>query len=191
MAVCAVFVVVYGPDCGRGFITDDFGWIAHGRLDGLGSVGRILVTAQGFYRPLVSLSFGLDEQLFGLNATGFGWTNLALALACGGLVSTLGRQLGLAAGPAMVASTIWLFNFHGIGMSVLWVSGRTSLLLSLFSGGSDPTERRPSASSAASGCSWGSASRSSSRSARASTPCSPASASPWWRPPSLVTSPPN
>lgn len=132
MAICAVFVLVYGPDCGRGLITDDFAWIAHGRFDGADSVWRILMTAQGFYRPMVSYSFGLNEHVFGLNATGFGWTNLTLALACGGLLATLGRQLGLAAGPAMVAATIWLFNFHGIGMSVLWVSGRTSLLLSVF-----------------------------------------------------------
>ena len=34
---------------------------------------------------------------------------------------------------ALVAAGVWLFNFHAVNMAVLWLSGRTSLLVSLFS----------------------------------------------------------
>ena len=37
---------------------------------------------------------------------------------------------------ALVAAGVWLFNFHAVNMAVLWLSGRTALLVSLFSIGS-------------------------------------------------------
>jgi hypothetical protein len=33
----------------------------------------------------------------------------------------------------LFAVGVWLFNFHGISMALLWISGRTALLLALFS----------------------------------------------------------
>lgn len=125
-------MAIYGPACGHGFIADDFAWIRHGRLDGADSLVRIFATPQGFYRPLVSLSFGLDDALFADQPRGYGLTNLALVLGCGGLIVLLARRLGLGRTAAGTAALIWLFNFHGVNMSVLWLSGRTSLLLTLF-----------------------------------------------------------
>ena len=75
-------VLIYGPDCGLGFVKDDYGWIASSRLDGWGSLSRVLLDApMGFYRPIVSLSFGLSDLLFGLHPLPYGLTNLALAVA--------------------------------------------------------------------------------------------------------------
>jgi hypothetical protein len=132
--ICAValFAAVYGTVCGRGFISDDYAWIRHGRVDGLDDLAHIFGSSVGFYRPLVSLSFGLNYQLFGLSAFGYGLMNLALALACAVGVIALARELKLPARAAVTAAVLWLFNFHGINMSILWLSGRTSLLLTVF-----------------------------------------------------------
>ena len=35
-------------------------------------------------------------------------------------------------GCVIVAAAVWAFNFHGINMGVLWLSGRTSLLVTCF-----------------------------------------------------------
>src|SRR5215208_6016911 len=43
------------------------------------------------------------------------------------------RRRGLSAGAAVVAAAIWLFNFHAVNMALLWLSGRTALLVSLLS----------------------------------------------------------
>lgn len=128
-----MFLIAYAADVGRGFISDDFAWILHGRLGGGDDLRRIFTSSVGFFRPLVSLSFGLNYAALGLTPRGFGFTNLLLAVACAAGIVALARQLGLRVGAALVAAALWLFNFHGIGMALLWLSGRTSLLLTLFS----------------------------------------------------------
>jgi hypothetical protein len=132
-ACVGLFIVLYGNDCGRGFISDDFAWIQHGRLEGAESIYRIFSSAQGFYRPMVSLSFGLNYYLFGDDPRPYGLTNLAAAVVCALLVAALGRRIGLSASASTWAAVVWLFNFHGINMSILWISGRTSLFLTAFS----------------------------------------------------------
>ena len=96
-AVCiaAIFATLYGTACGRGFISDDYAWIRHGRFDDLSDVAHIFSSSVGFYRPLVSLSFGLNFHLFGLSPYGYGLTNLALALVCGIGVVALSREMRL------------------------------------------------------------------------------------------------
>lgn len=133
VCVAAIFATLYGTACGRGFISDDYAWIRHGRFDDLSDVAHIFSSSVGFYRPLVSLSFGLNFHLFGLSPYGYGLTNLALALVCGIGVVALSREMRLPPRSAATAAALWLFNFHGINMSVLWLSGRTSLLLTMFS----------------------------------------------------------
>jgi hypothetical protein len=130
--LAALFLVIYALDCGHGFIADDFAWIEHGRLDGASAMPRIVGTAQGFYRPLVSLSFGLNHAASGLAPLAYGWTNLLLALAIAAALRSCALGLGLGRGAATTAAAIWLFNWHGINASVLWLSGRTSLLLTLW-----------------------------------------------------------
>lgn len=133
LALFLIFSAVYLPDVGHGFVKDDFAWIHHGRIDSLASVPDVLQRAVGFYRPIVTLSFGLNELVFGRRSLGYGLTNFALAAASAGLLYALARRFGLTAWGALSVSGLWAFNFHGVNMAVLWLSGRTALLLTLFS----------------------------------------------------------
>jgi hypothetical protein len=54
-------------------------------------------------------------------------------VADAGLLFLLARRLSLSSSASLVAVATWLFNFHGINMALLWLSGRTALLLCLFS----------------------------------------------------------
>jgi hypothetical protein len=60
---------------------------------------------------------------------GYGATNFGLLLACAALLFLVSRRLGLPAPAGALATALWAFNFHGINMALLWVSGRTALLL--------------------------------------------------------------
>ena len=127
-ALVALFCVVYVPDVGHGFVKDDFQWISAAREP----LGAAFTEARDFYRPLVRLSFRVDYELFGLDSYPYGLTNLALAAVCALLVFALGQSFGLSSGASIVGAAVWAFNFHGINMGVLWVSGRTALLLTMF-----------------------------------------------------------
>lgn len=131
--LAGAFAAIYLPHVGHGFIKDDFAWLYHGRLDDVAALGDILLGSVGFYRPIVTLSFGLNEAVFGTWSYGYGLVNFALAAGCAAMLSALARALGLSAPAALLAAGVWAFNFHGINMAVLWLSGRTSLLLTLFS----------------------------------------------------------
>jgi hypothetical protein len=122
----------YLADLGRGFIKDDFAWIEAGRFSGPGGLLELFGRDLGFYRPMVALSFGLDERLFGLDPYAFGATNLLLVLLCAVALGTAARSLGLSTPAALSAAMLWSFNPHGIGGAVMWISGRTSLLALLF-----------------------------------------------------------
>ena len=128
----AACLVIYLPEVGHGFIKDDFGWIVSSRPRSVGEVVRLFEETRGFYRPLVSLSFAANEYAFGASPFGYGVTNLLLALAAGLGVAWFGRLSGLQSGASLFAAAVWLLNPHGINMAVLWLSGRTSLLLTLF-----------------------------------------------------------
>jgi len=126
-----VIAAVYLPDIGRGFVKDDFGWIRNPRT-GLVEPGRILQPSHpGFYRPLVTAAFVVDYVLFGVNARGYGFTNLGLYLACVVAVWALLREAGPSSTAAAVGAFAWALNPHGINMAVVWLSGRTSLLVTL------------------------------------------------------------
>jgi hypothetical protein len=116
-----VFVAVYAPSAGHGFISDDFGWILHDRLENATGIARILFQDNGFYRPIVGISFALNEAAFGVDARPYGIVNVILALICGLLMFALGRSLRLARDSALCAAGLWLLNFHGINIAVLWI----------------------------------------------------------------------
>jgi hypothetical protein len=128
LPVC-VFLAVYIPRVGHGFILDDYRWVFESRIGGLSDALRLFTQNNGFYRPVVSLTFALNHALFGIQPVWYGLTNVALALTCAGLVYGLSRAFSLPWGAAALAASLWLLNFHGINMSVLWISGRTALLL--------------------------------------------------------------
>jgi hypothetical protein len=128
----AAWLLAYGPTVPGGFVKDDFGWIVQGRLHSWTSVLDMFGHAADFYRPIVRLSFGATEALFGDNPVPYALTNLALGLGCAGALYALSRALGLPSWAALLAAAAWAFNFHGINMAVVWLSGRTSLLGTLF-----------------------------------------------------------
>jgi hypothetical protein len=131
LLICVI--LIYGPDCGLGFIKDDYAWIASSQLDGWNAVRRAVANApMGFYRPIVSLSFGINYLVSGLHVRPYGLTNLALALATAVAIGALIVRLGLSAGIALFGAAVWILNFHGISMAILWTSGRTSLLGTFF-----------------------------------------------------------
>ena len=132
--LCLLLLVIYLP-LGHGFIKDDFEWIVDSRVDTGGELLQLMTQARTgwFYRPVVSLTFSLDYWAFDLDPFGYGLTNLALVVAVAFTLWALGRSLGLPSGAALLAAAFWSLNFHGIRMSVLWISGRTALLLTLFS----------------------------------------------------------
>lgn len=81
----------------------------------------------GYFRPLVTLSFGLDWARGGGGAGAFHLTNLAIHLAACALVFALSRRAG--AGPTAAALAAAAFGlFPRLTESVTWISGRTDLL---------------------------------------------------------------
>ena len=132
-AMAGVFLVVYLPDIGHGFISDDFRWIVEGRSDSIGDLIALFGTNTGFYRPIVSWSFAADHAAWGSNPFGYGLTNLTLCMAAAAALFMLARRVRLPSSAALITVGVWLFNFHAVNMAVLWLSGRTALLVSLFS----------------------------------------------------------
>jgi hypothetical protein len=126
-------LLTYGPSIGRGFVADDFGWIYFSRIDSLAKAWQLLLEgAPGFYRPMVALSFGIDGLLYGLSPAGYAITNLAMALAIVAGIIWLGVSLRLSPVAAVFGAGLWILNFHGISTALLWISGRTSLLTTMF-----------------------------------------------------------
>jgi hypothetical protein len=133
-ALATLFLAIYLPDIGHGFISDDFRWIVESRSASPADVLALFSRNLGFYRPMTSASFALDHALWGGgDAFGYASTNLALCLGAAAALFALARRLRLPAAAALVAAGAWLLNFHAVNMSVLWLSGRTALLAALFS----------------------------------------------------------
>jgi hypothetical protein len=129
----AVFVAcVYVPAVGRGFVKDDFRWLGDARSALEDPVHAVLPRAPNFYRPLVTASFAANYTLFGLNARAYGLTNVALYLACIAAIWLLLRDVGVGGPAASIGALTWALNPHGINMAVVWISGRTSLMLTVF-----------------------------------------------------------
>jgi hypothetical protein len=49
------------------------------------------------------------------------------------LLYALARRFSLSPPAALLTVAVWAFNFHGVNMALLWLSGRTSLLVTFFS----------------------------------------------------------
>jgi hypothetical protein len=131
VAPFALFVAVYAPAMGHGFVRDDYTWILRSRIGSFQDLLRLLSTDLGFYRPVVGLTFAVDRWLFGATPAGYGVTNLLLALGCCAGIAALARALGLPRGAAVLAGAIWLVSMNFMPIGVLWISGRTALLMIL------------------------------------------------------------
>lgn len=62
----AVFLAVYLPRVGHGFILDDYRWVLESRIATVSDVVALFTHNNGFYRPVVALTFGLDHALVGI-----------------------------------------------------------------------------------------------------------------------------
>jgi hypothetical protein len=124
-----VFLGVYLPRAGHGFIADDFEWALGNRSRSASDVAAILTRNNGFFRPAVGLTFAANEFLSGTDPRPYGMTNVALAALCALSILWLGRALRLPLHACAFAAAVWLLNFRGIDMAVLWLSGRTALLV--------------------------------------------------------------
>jgi len=123
--------VIYGPGIGHGFVKDDVAWVAANHVSSLADLRALALRSNGFYRPLVALSFAVDRAIYGIEPFGYGVTNLLLLIASAAALIWMARGVGLSALAAVIAAAIWVFNLHGIHMAVLWLSGRTELWLVL------------------------------------------------------------
>ena len=119
----------YLPDLGHGFIKDDFGWITTSRVTRPADLVSMLRRSVGFYRPFVAATFAADYALFGPEPYAYGWTNLAVFLVAVGSLMRLAVRLGMSVGVGILVGALWAFNFHGVNMALLWISGRTTLVL--------------------------------------------------------------
>jgi hypothetical protein len=127
----AALCIIYVPAVGHGFVKDDVVWIANS--DFTHPRELLLSAPSGFYRPAVSVSFAVDRWACGTQQPFcYGATNFLLLIACAIAVLLLGRALSLSAGAAVLAAALWAFNWNGINMAVLWISGRTALVLVFF-----------------------------------------------------------
>lgn len=127
------FGLAYLPDVGHGFISDDFSWILHSTVRSASDLWRpFLETPMGFYRPLVSWSFAANRAVVDLWPLGYALVNLMIVCGTAASIVALSRALGFTRLEGLFAASLWTFNLHGVGMAVTWISGRTSLLTTLF-----------------------------------------------------------
>lgn len=85
----------------------------------------------GQWRPLATLSLRLDRALFDEWVTGYHLSNLALHLAVVATAAALLLRLGLSRVQVLFGATV--FALHpALCDSVIWISGRTSMLSALF-----------------------------------------------------------
>lgn len=143
LVVLVAVLAVYTQSLGGPFLWDDRLLILGMPLiEQGGSLGDFLNTpfwsgegVQGastsYYRPLVTLSFALDNAVHGGNSGGFHLTNVVLHATNALLLYTLVRKHGTrAAGSALVA--IGWALLPRLAEAAAWISGRTDLLVALF-----------------------------------------------------------
>jgi tetratricopeptide (TPR) repeat protein len=141
-AALLVVALAYSNALGGGFVWDD-----HHLIEDAASVQELRApwgyfaarfwdqpeqrSADSFYRPLVTLSYALDQRIWGGHPFGFHLTNLLLHLVCVALVWALAVRSG--APPLAAGLAAALFGtLPRLSESVAWISGRTDVMACLF-----------------------------------------------------------
>jgi hypothetical protein len=127
LLLLAFVLAIYGPGIGKGFVKDDVVWVGANHVTSWNDVHALLFRTDGFYRPVVAVTFALDRAVYGLEPFGYGVTNLVLLLLGASALAYLAAALGLRATMAVAVAGVWALNFHAVNMAVLWLSGRTAL----------------------------------------------------------------
>jgi hypothetical protein len=114
----ALVIPLYFNTLHAGFLWDDFGWLDMGQ--------SLRATGWGYFRPLTTLDFHLDELLFGQAAWGYHLENVLLHATNTLLVAFLALAMGYRARVALLS--IPLFALHGSHWdAVTIVAGRPTL----------------------------------------------------------------
>ncbi|UCH94337.1 MAG: hypothetical protein JSV88_29275 [Candidatus Aminicenantes bacterium] len=125
-------LIIYLPQVGTGFVKDDFAWLSNIVINGKVDYLRPFTITTGFFRPLVSWTFGVQYELHGMNPGPYGWFNLFLHLVNILLVYLLLSSAAVSRAYALWAAALFGLNAKGPPMAVGWISGRTTLLVACF-----------------------------------------------------------
>jgi Flp pilus assembly protein TadD len=151
LVLCAT-ILAYLPVHRAAFVYDDFDYVVQNPLVTGPSIDLLSIFTtpyppdhpeQKLYRPMVTLSYAIDHQLWGMadhpawSPTRFHWTNLAWHLAAVvllfGLVRQLQRQPDDPGCPWVAGLAVALFALHPLATeSVAWISGRAELMAGAF-----------------------------------------------------------
>lgn len=128
----AVEIIIFMPNLGHGFITDDFHWLSSLVEDGKVNYIKPFKETTGFFRPLVAISFGIQYRLFGLDAGAFGMFNLLIHVLNTIIIYLLLAGYAKTRPYALLATLLFALNAKADQHAVGWISGRTSLLFTFF-----------------------------------------------------------
>src|SRR5215208_2760385 len=104
----AILIAIYGPGIGKGFVKDDVVWVGANHVASWSDARALLFRTDGFYRPVVAMTFALDRAVYGLAPFGFGVTNLILLLLGACALVYLATSLGLPLTTAVVVAGVWM-----------------------------------------------------------------------------------
>jgi len=124
--------LLFAPTLWSGFLRDDFTWVGNA-IDVPRHPELLVGPPNKDFRPMASLAFQLNFALSGLNPAGYYLMNLLLHLANTALVMRLAHRLtGGRRGVVLVTGALFAGAFGNYGDAVVWISGRTGLIVDLF-----------------------------------------------------------
>jgi hypothetical protein len=143
-ALMVLVALVHARGLTLGFAWDDHRIIEHSeRMRSLSTavevfirpsywvIGPVAETPVTTYRPLALATMAVDYAVWGGAPVGFHATNLALHLACVGVLLWMLRRWGIPLGAAWLGAAI--FGLHPCGAeAVTWINGRSEPLCLLF-----------------------------------------------------------
>ncbi len=130
--------IAYGPALHAEFVSDDINAIVENSVvTEHGQMPRIFTTsswwsasrpgAQGYYRPLVTLTFAINHRIHGLHVFGYHLVNLLLHSLVSWLLFFLALRLGASTVAALCSCLIFLLMpLHS--EAVIWAVGRAELM---------------------------------------------------------------
>ena len=132
LMLAAVTVLAYRPAWNGGFIWDDDDYVTNNELltapDGLRRIWFSFDSPSQYF-PLVYTTFRFERALWGLNPTGYHWTNLLLHVGNALLVWRLLARLKIPG----AALTAIIFGLHPVQVeSVAWITERKNVLMGCF-----------------------------------------------------------
>ncbi|MBN1232341.1 MAG: tetratricopeptide repeat protein [Candidatus Coatesbacteria bacterium] len=144
IVLAVIIIIAYFSVWNNGFIYDDHDLIENNPLMQEKIPVKYIFTTEywettrgksNYYRPLIILSYRLENMLWNKKPSGFHVTNLLIHILISILIYFLSMKLGLNKLQSLLASAIFgISPLHT--QSVAWISGRTDLLATFFALGS-------------------------------------------------------